>query len=241
MASIDGSRKRRRSEGNPMWGACLKLVKTLATNKNGWPFSTPVDPIALGIPDYFQIIKTPMDLSTVEQKINNEQYNNIDELIRDVRQIWFNCRTYNGPEHDITKMGQALSDVFEKKIAEIKSKNWDLEAGSVEGEGEEYSDGRKTKVPKRASTGGPAGSVPAASVVRSNVPEMSFEEKRQLCILINNLDTKHLGKVVQIIHRALPDFLSQHQTDTEEVEINIEQLDNATLRELESYAKEVSK
>lgn len=92
---------------------------------------------------------------------------------------------------------------------------------------------------------------------------MSFEEKRQLCILINNLDTKHLGKVVQIIHRALPDFLSvsqistikkpilirmywlmslqQHQTDTEEVEINIEQLDNATLRELEAYAKEVSK
>jgi hypothetical protein len=62
-----------------------------------------------------------------QQKINNEEYNNIDELIRDVRQIWFNCRTYNGPEHDITKMGQALSDVFEKKIAEIKSKNWDLE------------------------------------------------------------------------------------------------------------------
>jgi len=35
--------------------------------------------------------------------------------------------------------------------------------------------------------------------------------------------------------------LQQHQTDTEEVEINIEQLDNSTLRELEAYAKEVSK
>jgi ABC-type polysaccharide transport system permease subunit len=41
-----------------------------------------------------------------------------------------------------------------------------------------------------------------------SLSDMSFEEKRQLCILINNLDTKHLGKVVQIIHRALPDFLS---------------------------------
>lgn len=75
MASIDGSRKRRRSEISPMWVACLKLVKSLATNKNGWPFATPVDPIALGIPDYLQIIKTPMDLQTVE--VGSSYLNNI--------------------------------------------------------------------------------------------------------------------------------------------------------------------
>jgi len=35
---------------------------------------------------------------------------------------------------------------------------------------------------------------------------MTSEEKRQLCIMINNLESKHLVKVIQIIYRALPNF-----------------------------------
>jgi hypothetical protein len=33
--------------------------------KNATPFLTPVDPIKLDIPNYFQIIKKPMDLGTI--------------------------------------------------------------------------------------------------------------------------------------------------------------------------------
>ena len=34
--------------------------------KNSWPFLEPVDPVALNIPDYLEVVKTPMDLSTVK-------------------------------------------------------------------------------------------------------------------------------------------------------------------------------
>ena len=45
---------------------CQVLLKTLMTHKFGWPFNQPVDPIALNIPDYFDVIKHPMDLGTIK-------------------------------------------------------------------------------------------------------------------------------------------------------------------------------
>ena len=41
---------------------CLPLVKKLINHENGWVFKEAVDPIELGIPDYFEIIEQPMDL-----------------------------------------------------------------------------------------------------------------------------------------------------------------------------------
>jgi len=45
---------------------CQTLLKSLMTHKFGWPFNQPVDPIALNIPDYFDVIKQPMDLGTIK-------------------------------------------------------------------------------------------------------------------------------------------------------------------------------
>ena len=45
---------------------CLKILEILKKSLNVWPFLQPVDPIKLKIPDYFDIVKEPMDISTVE-------------------------------------------------------------------------------------------------------------------------------------------------------------------------------
>lgn len=44
---------------------CQKILALLRKNKNSWPFREPVDPIAMGIPHYRDIITNPMDLKTV--------------------------------------------------------------------------------------------------------------------------------------------------------------------------------
>lgn len=44
---------------------CQKILNLLRKNKNSWPFKEPVDPIAMGIPHYKDIVTNPMDLSTV--------------------------------------------------------------------------------------------------------------------------------------------------------------------------------
>jgi Bromodomain len=44
-------------------------------------FLVPVDPVALAIPTYFTIVKEPMDISTIEQKISHGRYQKVYLLI----------------------------------------------------------------------------------------------------------------------------------------------------------------
>jgi hypothetical protein len=51
-----------------------------ATSKGGL-FLEPVDPIALGIPKYTDIVKSPMDVSTLQQKLKRREYSNIPSVL----------------------------------------------------------------------------------------------------------------------------------------------------------------
>ena len=52
---------------------------------HGWVFNTPVDLDELGLPDYFDIIKKPMDLGTIQKKIDGGSYHNLTDFCNDVR------------------------------------------------------------------------------------------------------------------------------------------------------------
>ena len=53
--------------------------------------------IAYGLLDYPTIVKTPMDLGTVQTKLNNGQYLYVEDMIDDIQLIWDNCKLYNSP------------------------------------------------------------------------------------------------------------------------------------------------
>jgi hypothetical protein len=44
--------------------------------------SEPVDPIALGIPDYFDVIKNPMDLGTILSRLGRGFYADTSDVLR---------------------------------------------------------------------------------------------------------------------------------------------------------------
>jgi hypothetical protein len=48
-------------------------------------------------PSYSQIIKNPMDFSTIQSKLANFIYRDLTELDADVNLIVSNCLSYNGP------------------------------------------------------------------------------------------------------------------------------------------------
>lgn len=62
--------KRKRSESKVKFGGafpeCVRMIRQLLNHKYSGPFVEPVDPVALNIPDYLEVIKNPMDLSTIE-------------------------------------------------------------------------------------------------------------------------------------------------------------------------------
>ena len=48
----------------------------LKMHKSSWPFRMPVDPVTQAVPNYFEIVKEPMDLKTIDRKIKSSTYNN---------------------------------------------------------------------------------------------------------------------------------------------------------------------
>jgi len=52
----------------------LKILEKLQNCRFSWPFRLPIDPIAQGVPTYSEIIKEPMDLSTIENKLKSLFY-----------------------------------------------------------------------------------------------------------------------------------------------------------------------
>ena len=73
-----------------------QLMNTLWKVRDAELFHKPVDPVELNIPNYFEIIKRPMDFSTVKKKLNNYTYTNLKEYCEDMELIFNNCLLYNG-------------------------------------------------------------------------------------------------------------------------------------------------
>ncbi|KAG2203262.1 hypothetical protein INT47_000182 [Mucor saturninus] len=91
-----------------------ELKKTKYRNKI-YPFLTPVDPVALNLPDYTSIIKHPMDLSTIENNLLNDHYKLPEEFAQHVLLMFNNCYTYNPPSLPIYTMAKDMEAVFQQK------------------------------------------------------------------------------------------------------------------------------
>jgi hypothetical protein len=101
---------------------CAGILKELFAKKHNayaWPFYKPVDVELLGLPDYHDIIKHPMDLGTVKQKLDQREYKRPDEFAADIRLIFTNCYKYNQPDHEVVTMARKLQDVFEVRFAKM--------------------------------------------------------------------------------------------------------------------------
>jgi ankyrin repeat protein len=89
-----------------------KLMNLLWRANNAWIFHEPVDPVKLGIPDYLDVIKHPMDFGTIKRKLGNNVYRSGEEFIADLELVFRNCRKYNQPGTDVHAICETVSDVY---------------------------------------------------------------------------------------------------------------------------------
>ena len=97
-----------------------KLMNTLWKVKDADLFHKPVDPVELNIPDYFDIIKNPMDFSTIKKKLNNFTYTNLKEFCDDMDLVFENCYTYNGRKTNIGEVCTRIKNEYNKLFEEMK-------------------------------------------------------------------------------------------------------------------------
>ena len=98
---------------------CLQLLFITyhcQDHNSSWPFAQPVG----GVPDYYDVIKEPMDLKTLEDKVEADAYTSLDEFVKDTNKIFNNCRVYNEDGTTYVKCANKLEKFFLDRLEALR-------------------------------------------------------------------------------------------------------------------------
>eukprot|EP01080_Neovahlkampfia_damariscottae_P002676 gene2676-3872_t len=100
----------------------FKLIWKLIRDKENysWPFLYPVN--KKDVPDYYDIIREPMDLDTINNRLNRKFYRTVDIFTSDFRRMFENCRVYNSPATEYYKCSEKLEIIFKEEIKKLLKK-----------------------------------------------------------------------------------------------------------------------
>ncbi|VDL70518.1 unnamed protein product [Nippostrongylus brasiliensis] len=111
------------------------VLKEVMKHKHAWPFNVPVDTVKLNLPnmkyyiirfkDYHKVIRRPMDMKTIQKRLQNIYYYSAKECMEDVMTMFNNCYTFNPPHSDIVSMGRELEQLFLAKIDDMPSDDFE--------------------------------------------------------------------------------------------------------------------
>lgn len=95
----------------------LQTVLTEIKSHNcAWPFLEPVNAEETGAVDYYDVIKNPIDLDTIQNRLNEGWFYVTKEIfIADMKRMFENCKTYNRKGQYVDLAAQ-LQKVFMNKI-----------------------------------------------------------------------------------------------------------------------------
>ncbi|KAJ7546679.1 hypothetical protein O6H91_08G050400 [Diphasiastrum complanatum] len=101
------------------------LIDMLQRKDTYQVFAEPVD--ASLVPDYYDIIKEPMDFSTIRRKLSEGKYVTLKLFAKDVFQISINAMHYNAPKTIYYKQARAIQDAARKALSALKGSDFYFE------------------------------------------------------------------------------------------------------------------
>lgn len=100
---------------------CRDILKTTMSKDVNKIFAIPVDPIALGVPTYFDIITEPMDLGTINSQLESGELDSPTEFIRLVRLTFENAIKFNSmPDNFVNQTARSLMTFFNSKVQSVE-------------------------------------------------------------------------------------------------------------------------
>ncbi|KAG8533790.1 histone acetyltransferase [Bacidia gigantensis] len=106
----------RQPRHGPNYNQLMHLLNDMQNHGSSWPFTQPVNKDEVA--DYYDVIKEPMDLNTMEDKLDRDMYPIPEDFIKDAKLIFDNCRKYNNENTPYTKSANKLEKFM---LAQIKT------------------------------------------------------------------------------------------------------------------------
>jgi len=98
---------------------CALLLEDMRKNPLSEWFREVVQWQELGLIDYPQVIKTPMDLGSIHKKMQHKEYLSVEDFAHDMRLVWQNAITYNSAASMFGVVAGILAQTFERRFALI--------------------------------------------------------------------------------------------------------------------------
>jgi Bromodomain len=102
---------------------CMPVLQELLDDQFGWVFREAVDPVALCLPDYYDVVKSPMHLELVKKKLENAVYSDIEAFSHDTKLVFENAILYNGESSEVGELAQCMLKSFEKSFKSLVQDN----------------------------------------------------------------------------------------------------------------------
>eukprot|EP00798_Chlamydomonas_sp_ICE-L_P022136 gene22136-29198_t len=208
-----------------VWRACGGIVSKLWKRKEAKSFHHPVDPIALGIPDYPKTIREPMDLGTVKDKLHKRVYRT---------PVAFKADSSTLIHKDGLKMANAFDKMWVESLVEEMWQEAQMEADP----GYAALEAIESQIVALELGSKLNRMVSGTAVAAPSAPgrDMSFIEKRKLSIALSHLPPSKLQ--LQMVPNILAGEPSNHVG--QEVEFDLDMLSSKTLFRLRDLADDGS-
>lgn len=106
---------------------CLEVTNKMLHMDLCKPFKEKVDPIRDGAPNYNEIVKHPMDLSTIRKNLITNELKSMDEWAAAVNLVWHNAMLFNSEGTLIHLIAKEMKEWFDKKYGKMprtKDEEW---------------------------------------------------------------------------------------------------------------------
>lgn len=123
---IDYTAKPSRKKLKPELQFCDEVLQELMSPKHwGWNqwFIDAVDAEGLGIPDYYSIIKHPMDLGKISRMLGTGEIASVKDFEKNVKLMFDNCYQFNGPPEQggVSIFAKQLQDLYTSQMKQKDS------------------------------------------------------------------------------------------------------------------------
>jgi len=154
-------------------------------------FRQPVDVEGLGLLDYLDIIKTPMDLGTVKKNLKANKYKFVEDAIVDIQLVWENCKTYNAQGSWIWKLADKLEKLTKKLV---KTHLPNIQMKGFKGDDKDSGD--------------------------EDDEAISYQDKIKLTQKVKGLSQEQLGNIVKIIQDECPNAWKEIEKEKYQIQVD---------------------